>query len=69
MITAEMGWKMRNVRRLLGITRKQIAKECGVSKGTIRNIEKGRMMMSAEMLARVSMALGISADYLLGLTE
>lgn len=69
MITAEMGWKMRNVRRLLGITRKQMAKECGVSKGTIRSIEKGRMMMSAEMLARVSMALGISADYLLGLTE
>ena len=69
MMTAETGWKMRNMRRLLGITRKQMAKECGVSKKTIRNIEKGRLMMSAEMLARVSMELGISADYLLGLTD
>ena len=69
MSTQEMGWKMRNMRKLLGITRNELAQQCGVKKKTIKQIEHGRLMMSAELLARVSMALGVSADYLLGLSE
>ena len=69
MSTSETGWKMRNMRKLLGITRNELAQQCGVRKKTIKQIEHGRLMMSAELLARVSMALGVSADYLLGLSE
>lgn len=69
MSTSETGWKMRNIRKLLGITRNELAQQCGVKKKTIKKIEHGRLMMSAELLSRVSMALGVSADYLLGLSE
>ena len=69
MSTSETGWKTRNMRKLLGITRNELAQQCGVKKRTIKQIEHGRLMMSAELLARVSMALGVSADYLLGLSD
>lgn len=69
MSASEMGWKMRNIRKVLGVTRTELAQQCGVKKRTIKQIEHGRLIMSAELLARVSMALGVSADYLLGLSD
>lgn len=64
----ETGWKIKNMRKLLGISREQLAFECGVKKKNIKRLENGAMM-SAELLRRVSIALGVSADYLLGLTD
>lgn len=69
MLAAEAGWRLKQMRKLLGISKEALARECGTNKRTIRNVERGRQMMSAELLARACTALGVSADYVLGLVD
>ena len=61
MFAKDAGWRMEQMRKLLGISREEMARECGTSARTIKRIEHGQQMMTAELLARVCMALGVSA--------
>jgi transcriptional regulator with XRE-family HTH domain len=69
MFAKDAGWRIKQMRKLLGISRKEMARECGTSAHTIKRIEHGQQMMTAELLARICMALGVSADYVLGLAD
>lgn len=49
-----------------GMTKAQLARECGVSNPTVTNWENGRNSLDTEMLFRVSKALRVSVDVLSG---
>ena len=53
--------------RRQGMTRKVIAEKTGLSQNTINLLFRGRVMPSAQTLARLSIVLRCSSDYLLGL--
>lgn len=69
MFGEEAGWRLKQMRKLLGISLKDMAKKCGTTKKVMRRLESGRQMMTAEMLARACVELGISSDYALGLID
>lgn len=63
--------RLRGVIQESGKTRKQIAEEVRISYETLRVYIRGdrRMRPNIETLANLCKYLGVSADYLLGLTE
>jgi transcriptional regulator with XRE-family HTH domain len=57
-------------RRRAGLTQQELAKAIGVTATTVARIEQGRtQQMSTRSLERMSRVLGVSADYLLGLSD
>lgn len=50
-----------------GYTQKQLADMLGISEGNITNWKKGENLPSVEILYKLCVILGESADYLLGL--
>ena len=64
-----LGKRVRYVRRMLDIMQKELAKETGVSVALIGHVERGTRIPSVETVYRICKALGLSADYLLGLDE
>jgi transcriptional regulator with XRE-family HTH domain len=50
-----------------GLTQKQVADKIGIDRILISDYERGRIRLYDEMLGRFSLALGVSADTLLGL--
>ena len=64
-----LGKRVRSVRRMLDITQKELAKETGVSAALIGHVERGTRIPSVETVYRICKALGLSADYLMGLDE
>lgn len=56
-------------RRQLGWTQKGLAERCGFPYQVISGLERGKQSIYAERLAQLATVLGVSADYLLGLTE
>lgn len=64
-----IGDRMSFARRQRSLTQEQLAVEMGATQGSVRNWEKGRAMPPADAIARASQALGVSSDWLLGLTE
>src|SRR5215831_9038143 len=57
-------------RRRAGLTQQELAEAVGVSATTIARLEQGRtQQISTGSLERMSRALGVSADYLLGLSN
>ena len=57
-------------RRRAGLTQQELATAAGVTATTIARLEQGRTQrMTTESLERMSRALGVSADYLLGLSD
>lgn len=65
----DFGRRLRQIRQSAGWTQKQLADNIHVSKGTISNYETGERQPSPEMLADLSKALHVSADYLLGMED
>jgi DNA-binding XRE family transcriptional regulator len=55
----ELYWRIRGVRRELGITQTELARKSGVSVVTISKIESGRFRGSIGLLERVCRELGI----------
>ena len=51
------------------ISNKQLADAIGVSPGNVSDWKSGRSKPSAEVLARIAKFLGVSTDYLLGLSS
>lgn len=58
--------RIRERRRELDITIKQLAETVGVSVGAISHYETGRRAPDPDMLSRIANALGVSVDYILG---
>lgn len=51
------------------LKQKALAKELGITKAVISNYLTGRSHMPIEVLVRLSQILGLSMDYLVGLTD
>lgn len=64
-LQALCGAQVQFYRNRLGITQEELAVRVGTEQNYISQIESGRKMMSLEMLRKMSMALGVSADALL----
>ncbi|MBR2622166.1 MAG: helix-turn-helix transcriptional regulator [Oscillospiraceae bacterium] len=62
-----LGERICSMRTSLGWSQVELAKRLGVAKQTVSNWENDNIQPSIEMLIRISMLLGVSTDYLLGL--
>ena len=58
---------IKNTRKYAGFTQAQLAKMVGECRETIKCWESGTRQIKALQLARMSVALGVTSDYLLGL--
>ena len=56
-------------RRRAGVSQGELAKRTGMYASDISKMERGRMLPTAPRLRRLAEALGVSADYLLGLQD
>ena len=61
--------RIKTVRTAKGMTQVQLAKILGVTKQSVSNWENDNILPSIEMLKKLSLALSVSADYLLGLDD
>jgi len=65
-----LGRRLRQVRRAKDLTQEQLAAKSGVNAITISRLESGDASKAyARTVRDLAQALGVSADYLLGLTE
>jgi transcriptional regulator with XRE-family HTH domain len=65
-----IGERVQRRRKTLGMTQDQLEATSGVPQGSISRIERGvAESIQAATLLRFAQALGVSADYLLGLVE
>ena len=61
----EMGRRMYAQRKQLGLTQEQVAEMSDISPQLLSNAENGVQVIGSDKLYRISLALGVSADYLL----
>ena len=64
-----IGQRIAKIRKKNGLTQKQLAEKMGLINYLISDYETGRRHLYDEMVARFAIALEVSADYLLGLTD
>ena len=66
----QLGERLHALRRRHGQTLRELGTQAEVNYVTLSKIERGKMpQVSADIVARLSVALGVSADYLLGLQD
>lgn len=58
-----VGLKIRGVRRILNMTRKQFSKKCNISSSFLSAVESGNKAVTAKTLYKICSSLNISADY------
>lgn len=68
-INMNIGERIRQTRQLRGYSQQELASKIGISMNSLYHYEKNRKTPSAEVVAKLAEALGVSADYLLGLTD
>ena len=56
-------------RRRADLTQEELAARAGLHKTDVSKMERGRLLPTAPRLRRLCVALGVSADFLLGLVE
>jgi anti-sigma regulatory factor (Ser/Thr protein kinase)/DNA-binding Xre family transcriptional regulator len=61
----DMGRKLKQVRRLKGMSLRQLAKRVDVSASFLSQVEQGKCQPSLESLSKLSAALDVTVDYLL----
>lgn len=66
-LAKSIGAAAREARKSLGLTQEDAAERIGVSAEFYARIERGNALPSVPTFARISAALGVSADTLLGL--
>lgn len=64
-----IGQRILNRRESMDKKQYRIAEEIGVTKTTMCKYERGQNIPNADILARLAVSLGTSADYLCGLTD
>ena len=58
------------LRRRQGMTQRMLGEEAGIHPNTIARLERGKLTdLPGKSVARLALALGTTADYLLGLSE
>ena len=62
-----VGQRISRIRKQNGLTQRELAKIIGINQALITDYERGKLRLHAEMLARFSIALGVSTDELIGL--
>jgi transcriptional regulator with XRE-family HTH domain len=60
-----VGERIKERRAQLGWTQEQLAKESGLSKGFISDLEAGKRSVGADSLLAIATALGVSMDHLM----
>lgn len=67
---AQLGERVHALRRRRDQTLRELGTQADVNYVTVSKIERGKMpQVSADIVGRLANALGVSADYLLGLTD
>lgn len=64
-----IGKRIQLHRKELGLTREQFAEKCSLSVQAIAKIETGNRNFRINTLITISRVLGVSTDYLLGLSD
>jgi transcriptional regulator with XRE-family HTH domain len=64
-----VGQRLARLRRERGLTQAELAERVGISRALITDYERGKAHLYDELIARFALALGVSADELLGLTN
>lgn len=62
-----LGKLVRIRRKALHLTQEKLAELTGVSVAFVGHIERGTRKLSVETLRNICIALGVSADYLIGI--
>jgi transcriptional regulator with XRE-family HTH domain len=65
--TEPVGKRIAKTRKRRGFTQTQLAEKIGITQTVVSDYEIGRLRISDEILIRLSVALKVSTDYLLGL--
>ena len=63
--SAKLGFNLKKIRNMKGISQGKIAKELGVSRGFISTIENGKTNPTLSTITKLAKALGIPVDKLL----
>jgi len=63
------GYRLETLLKEKGITRKEFKDDTGISLQSISNYLNGNRRPDCEMVSKIAVALNVSADYLLGLSE
>jgi len=61
--------KLQNLRERRGLSQDELAQKLDVTRVSISNYERGLRMPDAEVVARLAQEMGVTTDYLLGLSE
>jgi transcriptional regulator with XRE-family HTH domain len=64
-----IGQRIARVRKTRGWTQVQLAALIGIARTLVTDYETGRLRLNDDMVARFARALGVSADFLLGLSK
>lgn len=62
-------FRMKQLRRELGLTQAEIAEKTGIEKSSVSAYEKGTRAPAAVAAAKIAKALGVSLDYLCGIND
>ena len=65
----KVGARIQELRKSKKLTIEQFAEECNLSVQSICKIESGSRDFKVSSLIAISMALGVSSDYVLGLSQ
>lgn len=61
--------RMREIRKMRGLTMKQLGAQVGASEASISQYETGKHQPDNETLMKIARVLGVSLDYLMGRDE
>lgn len=65
----EIGKRISVFRKQQGLSQKELAEKIGINRTLLTDYEIGRLHLNDEMIIRISVALGISSDSILGLSN
>jgi transcriptional regulator with XRE-family HTH domain len=68
-IGARVGERVRKARVMRGLSQTELGFYAGITASGIQHLERGKSQPSIEVLARIALALGVSADWLLGISD
>lgn len=61
--------RLLRAKKQMGFTQWELAKKAGVSQSTMARLEASQVLPSFDVLVRLAYQLGVSTDYLCGLTK
>lgn len=64
-----LGERIHLARRRAGLSQVELAARAGISPTTLNRVELGRQKLYAETLVTLAQILGVSVDYLVGMTD